>query len=54
MRLSELVGININDIDFSECKMTVIGKENKERTVYLNKSCMIALNDYLSSRHHQT
>ena len=50
MRLSELVGININDIDFSECKMTVIGKGNKERTVYLNKSCMIALNDYLSSR----
>ena len=25
MRLSELVGININDIDFNECKMTVIG-----------------------------
>ena len=50
MRLSELVGININDIDFSECKMTVIGKGNKERTVYLNKSCMTALNDYLSSR----
>ena len=50
MRLSELVGININDIDFEECKMTVIGKGNKERTVYLNKSCMIAINDYLSSR----
>ena len=50
MRLSELVGININDIDFSECKMTVIGKGNKERTIYLNKSCMVALNDYLSSR----
>lgn len=50
MRLSELVGININDIDFSECKMTVIGKGNKERTIYLNKSCIVALNDYLSSR----
>ena len=50
MRLSELVGININDIDFAECKMTVIGKGNKERTVYLNKSCMVAINDYLSSR----
>ena len=50
MRLSELVGINIHDIDFSECKMTVIGKGNKERTIYLNKSCMVALNDYLSSR----
>jgi len=50
IRLSELVGININDIDFDECKMTVIGKGNKERTVYLNKSCIVAINDYLSSR----
>lgn len=54
MRLSELVGININDIDFNECKMTVIGKGNKERTVYLNKSCMVAISDYLSSRPPQS
>ena len=54
MRLSELVGININDIDFNECKMTVIGKGNKERTIYLNKSCMVALNDYLASRPPQS
>ena len=40
MRLSELVGINIDDIDFSEEKMTVIGKGNKERTIYLNKACI--------------
>lgn len=50
MRLSELVGININDIDFNECKMTVIGKGNKERTIYLNKSCMVAISSYLNSR----
>ena len=50
MRLSELVGININDIDFSENKMTVIGKGNKERVIYLNKSCINAINDYLASR----
>ena len=54
MRLSELVGINMNDIDFNECKMTVIGKGNKERTIYLNKSCMIAINDYISSRPPQS
>ena len=54
MRLSELVGININDIDFSECKMTVIGKGNKERTIYLNRACMSAINDYLSSRPPKT
>ena len=54
MRLSELVGININDIDFNECKMTVIVKGNKERTIYLNKSCMVAINDYISSRPPQS
>lgn len=50
MRLSELVGININDIDFSENKMTVIGKGNKERAVYLNKACINAIKEYLDVR----
>lgn len=52
MRLSELVNINISNIDFSESKMTVIGKGNKERTIYLNKACMKVINDYLSIRPH--
>ena len=50
MRLSELVGININDIDFEECKLNVIGKGNKELTIYLNKACMKALSEYLPIR----
>ena len=50
MRLSELVGININDIDFEDCKLNVIGKGNKERTIYLNKACMKALSSYLNVR----
>ena len=50
MRLAELVGININDIDFSENKMTVIGKGNKERTIYLNKACVRAIKEYLEIR----
>lgn len=50
MRLSELVGINIKDIDFSENKLTVIGKGNKERVVYLNKACINAINNYLQVR----
>ena len=50
MRLSELVGINIKDIDFSDCKLNVIGKGNKERTIYLNKACMAAISDYLKVR----
>ena len=52
MRLSELVGININDIDFSENKMTVIGKGNKERTIYLNNACMSAIKKYMEVRPH--
>lgn len=50
MRLSELVGINLKDIDFEECKLNVIGKGNKERTIYLNKACMRAISDYLLVR----
>ena len=50
MRLSELVNINIKDIDFSENKLNVIGKGNKERTIYLNKACVNAINAYLADR----
>lgn len=50
MRLSELIGINIPDIDFSESKMTVIGKGNKERTIYLNNACVKAIKAYLDIR----
>lgn len=50
LRLSELVGINISNIDFSENRLTVIGKGNKERTIYLNEACIKAIQDYLSVR----
>ena len=44
LRLSELVGIDINRI--SGDILTVIGKGNKERTVYLNNACLKAINEY--------
>ena len=50
MRLSELVGIDISHIKFDEAILTVVGKGNKQRTVYLNKACLSALNDYLKIR----
>ena len=50
LRLSELVGINISNIDFSENRLTVIGKGNKERTIYLNNACVNAIKDYISVR----
>lgn len=50
MRLSELVSIDINHIKFDENILTVIGKGDKERTVYLNKACIDAIKDYLKVR----
>ena len=52
MRLSELVGINIKYINFNDQKLNVIGKGNKERTIYLNSACMNAVNKYLAVRPH--
>ncbi len=52
MRLSELIGINMSDIDFENRKLNVIGKGNKERTIYLNEACISALNSYLAVRPH--
>lgn len=49
LRLSELCSLNYNDIK-SDGTMTVIGKGNKERTVYLNDMCMGAINDYMKVR----
>ena len=50
MRLSELVNINMKDIKFDDCKLTVIGKGNKERTIYLNNACMRAIAEYIEVR----
>lgn len=50
MRLSELVGINVGDVDFNENRIRILGKGNKERIVYLNKACVSALENYLEIR----
>lgn len=50
LRLSELIGINLQDINFDDYKLTVIGKGNKERTIYLNKACINAIKDYIKVR----
>lgn len=50
MRLSELVGINLSDIDREMRSLRVLGKGNKERIVYLNDACRDALTAYLLVR----
>ncbi|KQC91384.1 recombinase XerC [Clostridium perfringens CP4] len=48
MRLSELCNIKLKDI--KEDTITIIGKGDKERTVYLNEECIKAINNYLKDR----
>ena len=49
LRLSELCGLNLSDIS-SDGIITVTGKGNKERSVYLNDSCKTAIKRYLEVR----
>ena len=53
MRLSELVGIDIKDIDSDLTTLRVMGKGSKERVIYLNDACQAALTDYLIERMSQ-
>ncbi len=50
LRVSELVGINLKDISRNFETLRVIGKGNKERIVYLNNACEIAVKNYLNVR----
>jgi len=47
-RLAELIGINITDIRGDT--LTVIGKGNKERAVYLNDACLTAIGAWIDER----
>lgn len=52
LRLSELANLNVNDINFKERYMRIIGKGNKERKVPLNQiTCKLLLN-YLKNRYN--
>jgi len=50
MRLSELVGIDLTDLDRELKSLRVLGKGNKERVIYLNNACRAALMDYIEER----
>ena len=53
LRLSEIKNLNIEDINLNDDKFTIIGKGNKERTIYLNKACLKAISEYLEVRPKQ-
>ena len=50
VRVGELVKINRNDINFNERQCVVLGKGNKERTVYFNARAKVHLQNYLATR----
>jgi site-specific recombinase XerD len=48
LRISELVGLNLNDIQGETLR--ILGKGNKVRIIYLNDACQNALKRYLAIR----
>lgn len=51
LRLAELVGSNINDIDWREQLIRVRGKGSKERQIPIGSVALTALQHWLSQRH---
>lgn len=49
-RLSEIVGINVKDINWSKMSVNVIGKGNKEREALFSVKAKILLKKYLKQR----
>ena len=47
-RVSEFINIKLEDINFSEKQIKVLGKGNKERIVFLGEYAVDALEDYLN------
>lgn len=49
-RVSEVSNLTISDVDFEKQELIVVGKGNKERTVYLTDVAAMRLKEYLESR----
>lgn len=50
MRLSELVGINLQDVNLDERSLRLLGKGNKERIIHINDACASSIVQYLNER----
>ncbi|MAW75694.1 MAG: tyrosine recombinase [Candidatus Marinimicrobia bacterium] len=51
MRISELVNLKIDYIDFNKLLIKILGKGNRERFVIIGSKALKALNEYISIRH---
>jgi integrase/recombinase XerC len=50
LRVGELVGLSLDDVDLGEARARVLGKGKKERVVPLGGKCVAALDAYLPRR----
>ena len=53
MRLSELINLQITDINLDGLALKVLGKRNKERIIPISKTLATAIAGYLNYRDHQ-
>lgn len=50
IRLSELVGLDLNDVDLDSCRLKVLGKRNKERIIPFASELKVELENYMLER----
>ena len=50
LRVSELCNLTLNNIDFTNCIIRIVGKGNKERIIPLGEYSMYYLNQYMEVR----
>ena len=51
LRVSELVGLSLDDVDLDERWLRVLGKGSKERMSPIGQNALVALKSYLANRH---
>ena len=49
-RVSEMVGLDLSDVDLENGEAVVLGKGKKYRTVFLTPKCVLYIKNYLSTR----
>lgn len=50
MRLSELIGLSVNDVDLHRLQIKVLGKRNKERLIPISQGFSLVISLYLEKR----
>jgi len=48
LRVSELVNIKVNDFNYSDNSLKVLGKGDKQRVVYFDENTLVAIKEYLN------